>query len=449
MRRFNRLIAAGLIGWGAALGACSNSSNNQVDLAALEQYILAAPPEDIGVKLDVHFDNKIVLLGAKLEGPAVAAPGSRLKLRLYWKVNEALGEDGWRLFTHVLDGSGERIMNADNVGPLRQLVGNRQALWPSAWQAGKVYVDEQELVIPAGLKTSKLEIAAGIWKDNKRLPIISGNKDGQNRAIIATLNTGVQPGSAKAASAIPELQVWKLNEGTQIQIDGKLDEPAWQQAAHSGPFVDVSQGGPNKRFPVDGSVKLLWDSEHLYVGFEVKDKDVVGGFDPKQVDPQLWNKDTVEIMIDPDGDGDNRDYYEIQINPQNLVFDSQFDSYNMPRVAPHGPFGHQSWSAELKSAVTIQGTLDDSSDRDEGYIVEAAIPWRVFTKAKQSPPRPGDSWRMNFYAMQNNGGVAWSPILGQGNFHKASRFGRVLWKEHHSALKEGAAPSAPPQSATE
>jgi hypothetical protein len=32
---------------------------------------------------------------------------------------------------------------------------------------------------------------------------------------------------------------------------------------------------------------------------------------------------------------------------------------------------------------------------------------------------------MNFYAMQNNGGVAWSPILGQGNFHKAARFGRV------------------------
>jgi hypothetical protein len=29
--------------------------------------------------------------------------------------------------------------------------------------------------------------------------------------------------------------------------------------------------------------------------------------------------------------------------------------------------------------------------------------------------------------MKNNSGVAWSPILGQGNFHKASRFGRVTW----------------------
>jgi hypothetical protein len=29
--------------------------------------------------------------------------------------------------------------------------------------------------------------------------------------------------------------------------------------------------------------------------------------------------------------------------------------------------------------------------------------------------------------MQDNGGVAWSPILGQGNFHRARRFGRVTW----------------------
>ena len=35
---------------------------------------------------------------------------------------------------------------------------------------------------------------------------------------------------------------------------------------------------------------------------------------------------------------------------------------------------------------------------------------------------------MNFYAMENNGGTAWSPILGQGNFHKASalRQGHVV-----------------------
>jgi len=46
-------------------------------------------------------------------------------------------------------------------------------------------------------------------------------------------------------------------------------------------------------------------------------------------------------------------------------------------------------------------------------------------------------WRVNFYAMKQNAGVAWSPILGQGNFHKASRFGKLTW----------AAPGASPPTA--
>ena len=140
-------------------------------------------------------------------------------------------------------------------------------------------------------------------------------------------------------------------------------------------------------------------------------------------------------MIDPDGDGDNRDYYEIQVNPQNLVFDSQFDAYNLPHVEPDGPYGHEEWSANLKSAVTVQGTLDDGRE-DDGYVVEMAIPWTSFQKAKRTPPTLADTWRMNFYAMKNNSGVAWSPILGQGNFHKASRFGRVRFAgpaEHETA----------------
>jgi len=176
-------------------------------------------------------------------------------------------------------------------------------------------------------------------------------------------------------------------------------------------------------------VKLLWDEQNLYLGFDVKDPDIVSGFDKKQKDPHLWTKDTVEIMVDPDGDGDNKDYYEIQVNPEGLVFDSQFDDYNSPKKDPDGPFGHQEWEAKLKSGIVVNGTLDKPGDKDEGYVVELAIPWKSFGKAKAAPPKIGDIWRMNFYAMQENNGVAWSAILGQGNFHRASRFGRVMFAD--------------------
>ncbi len=235
------------------------------------------------------------------------------------------------------------------------------------------------------------------------------------------------PRKTSDASVIKEISAPALAAGQTITIDGKLDETAWQNAASTGPFVDVGSGAPNPRIAVQGSVKLLWDDKFIYAGFDVKDSTIRGGFPVDSKDPHLWERDTVEIMIDPDGDGDNKDYYEIQMGPQNFVFDSQFDDYNRPNGGPAGPFGHQEWSAGLESAIVLRGTIDDDADKDDGYIVEAKIPWSSFAKAKKSPPAAGDTWRMNFYAMQNNGGVAWSPILGMGNFHKAARFGRVKW----------------------
>lgn len=238
---------------------------------------------------------------------------------------------------------------------------------------------------------------------------------------------GGNPAPAVDPRIVKELAVTQLGGGVVIQIDGRLDEPVWRSAASTGPFVDVGSGRENPALRTQGSARLLWDAQALYVGFEVKDGKVHGGWPADAKEPHLWEKDTVEIMIDPDGDGDNKDYYELQINPQNLVFDTQYDDYNRPNGGGKGPFGHEEWTFAGDHAVTLHGTLDDDKDTDDGYTVEARIPWASFTKATSVPPAPGSSWRVNFYAMQNNGGTAWSPILGLGNFHKASRFGRVTW----------------------
>ncbi|WP_437755414.1 carbohydrate-binding family 9-like protein [Sorangium sp. So ce1389] len=248
---------------------------------------------------------------------------------------------------------------------------------------------------------------------------------GRAPAPATPAGRGADAGQARQPAAVKELAVRKLAPGAAIAIDGRLDEPAWQAAARTGPFVNVGTGREDRSLPTQGEARLLWDDAFLYVGFDVSDGTITGGFPQGARDPHLWERDTVEVMIDPDGDGDNKDYYEIQISPQNLVFDSQFDGYNAPRGGASGPFGHEEWSAGLASAVELRGTIDDDSDEDRGYVVEAKIPWSSFAKARSAPPSPGDAWRMNFYAMQNNGGAAWSPILGEGNFHRARRFGRV------------------------
>jgi hypothetical protein len=444
----NRTIAAlslFVLSGSVAMAGCVGGSSDvsKKEKAKLKAYILDKPPAAIPQKLNINYDNKEILLGCKVSPAGPVTPGQKVKLTMYWQAKKKLG-DGWQLFTHVLDGSGERILNIDNVGPLRTVRGDHQVLAPGEWTPGKVYVDEQTFSVPKKVKTNRIQVVTGIWKGNDRLKTVSGPHDRENRGIVINIPIKrAHPTATSLASArVPELRVDRLPKGTKLKIDGKLDEDAWKTAPTAGPFVDVRTGKPNPSFPVGGRVKILYDNQDLYLGFDVTDKDITGGFKKGEKDPHLWTKDTVEIMVDPDGDGDNKDYYEIQVSPQNLVFDSQFDDYNKPEKKPDGPFGHQEWSAKLTSAVTLNGTIDKPGDKDQGYVVEVKIPWKSFSKAKTTPPKTGDTWRMNFYAMKNNNGVAWSPILGQGNFHKASRFGRVLWAE--KGWKPPQAKNAPP-----
>jgi hypothetical protein len=402
----------------------------------LKGFILEKEPK-IEKKLNVDFDGKVELLGYKFNTKA-PKPDKKVKLTLYWKPKQKLDE-GVRLFTQVLDGSGERVQSLDDKGPLREKKSGKHVFPMSKWEPGKIYVDEMSFKLSSKIKTDRFQIVAGVAKGSSRFEIKAGPKDSQNRALV--LDMAISKGESKSkakAERPPVIKPSKLDAKTKIKIDGKLDEPAWGEAAQIGPFVDVMTGQPNKSFPVNGKGRVLWNDQNLFVAFEVEDKDIVGGFPKTAKDPHLWTKDTVELMIDPDGDGDNEDYYEIQIGPQNLVFDSQFDKYNEPKTDPDGPFGHQEWSSGLKSAVVVDGTLDKPGDEDKGYVVEAQIPWKSFSKAKKAPPADGDVWRMNFYAMQENSGVAWSAILGQGNFHKASRFGKVIFNDP-AAVPDGGA----------
>lgn len=418
--------------------ACVGGSKgiSSEDKEKLKAYVLDSEPGDMPHKIDINFENKLHIIGYKFD-PELAKPGQDVKLTYWWRCDDSLDE-GWKLFTHLHDDASDHSDNLDNVGPIRELKGDKQILGPDKWEKGKVYVDEQAYKMPDWVKGPELSVMTGVWKGGARLRVIQGPNDGDNRALVGKIKTGVvaSPADEHTKNDVPALVVGKLAANDKIVIDGKGDDKAWGGAPSTGPFVEVGTGKPNTSFPVNGSAKLAWDDTNMYVLFDIKDPDVVGGFsDPsKQKEdftssgqPKLWTKDTVEIMVDPDGDGDNKDYYELQINPQNKVFHSNYDTYNAPKTEPNGPFGHEDWDPKLKSAVVIKGTLDKADDKDEGYVVEAAIPWAAFAKAANHPPKLGDAWRMNFYAMQQNGGVAWSPIMGQGNFHKASRFGRVSW----------------------
>jgi hypothetical protein len=205
------VIALGAATLGPSSGCAKTWESKQQERqridTALEAYVLDSIPSDLENRTYIDFEGKMHLIGYALEPKEVAPPGSQVKLTLYWQSLSPLGR-GWQLFTHLLGPGGEQIPsgNVDNVGPLRQLkpaaAGEQaQTLPPSAWQPGKVYVDEQTFQIAPDVAVPVVTIAIGVWRPGgMRLDVISGPTDGHNRAIVAHLRTGVMP-KAKASEA--------------------------------------------------------------------------------------------------------------------------------------------------------------------------------------------------------------------------------------------------------
>jgi hypothetical protein len=210
-------------------------------------------------------------------------------------------------------------------------------------------------------------------------------------------------------------------------IDGLLDDEAWMRAATLGPFVDPGTGAAAPKHPVAASARMTWDDRFLYLGVVVHDRAPVSPFARDDVDPHVWGAASgVELMLQPGDPGDNRDYYELQVDVNGAVFDSHFDDYNAPITVAEGGtggerrFGHQGWSSQVQRAIFKKpGDL---------WAVEIALPWASLAPARSAvPPRPGDVWRLNLYSFRDGQrrALAWSPLRGRGNFHKTERFGRV------------------------
>jgi hypothetical protein len=64
--------------------------------------------------------------------------------------------------------------------------------------------------------------------------------------------------------------------------------------------------------------------------------------------------------------------------------------------------GHFNWRFPgIRTAVHVNGTLNDDTDTDRGWTVEIALPWSgiraLFPEGKRTiPPKNGDLWAMDF-----------------------------------------------------
>jgi hypothetical protein len=173
------------------------------------------------------------------------------------------------------------------------------------------------------------------------------------------------------------------------RIDGKLDDAAWNEAPWTDPFVDI-EGDRRPRPRYRTRVKMLWDENYFYVAAEMEEPHVWATL--KEHDSVIFQDNDFEIFIDPDGD--NHEYYELEIN----AFNTEWDLRLVKPYRDGGP-ALNSWEIPgLKTAVHIDGSLNDPMDHDRGWSVEVAIPWKAFGEfaGRRAPPRDGAQWRVKF-----------------------------------------------------
>jgi hypothetical protein len=201
-----------------------------------------------------------------------------------------------------------------------------------------------------------------------------------------------------------------------IHIDGKLDEPSWKFAAASPRFVDIIAGG---RAIHDTRASVLWDDEYLYVAYRVEEPFVHAKF--TRHNDFIYQDNDVECFI-----AGPHAYYEFEINAFNTCYEvffvwqdtfeasglSKLPEFQRAKLVPFngvgftnhvrggrlGNFNHA--LPGLRTAVHIDGTINDDTDRDRGWTVELAFPWQslkwLATDGRALPPGNGDTWRMDF-----------------------------------------------------
>lgn len=188
------------------------------------------------------------------------------------------------------------------------------------------------------------------------------------------------------------------------QLDGRMDEAAWAAAPWSSAYGDIQGAAlPAPRFST--RMKMVWDASYLYIGVEMEEPDLWATY--TEHDQIVFHENDFEIFIDPVGDA--REYYEIEVNVLGTIFDLYlYTAYRDGGPAEHG------WDCEgLRTAITVDGTVNDPTDRDSGWVLEWAIPFASLVPPRQRvgsegperarggvAPRPWETWRINFSRVQ-------------------------------------------------
>lgn len=174
-------------------------------------------------------------------------------------------------------------------------------------------------------------------------------------------------------------------------------------------------------------VYTLWDDTQLYVAAVVQDDQVVTQHEGEDI----WQDDCVELWLDCRHDAMTHtlfqdDEYQIGLSPTSR--------YRQRPLA---------WTWRNPRTEQVTGALQLASMlTPEGYIVEAAVPWRVLHGCK---PSIGSMIGMNLSVVDKDEDQLWTHLTWSGQLHSdPSQFGHLYFLDAPVDLFPEDVSEAPP-----
>ena len=200
-------------------------------------------------------------------------------------------------------------------------------------------------------------------------------------------------------------------------IDGNITDAAWAAAPWTDFFVDIE--GDEKPLPAFRTrVKMLWNDTCLFIAAELEEPHVWATL--KNHDDIVFHDNDFEVFLDPQNT--THQYYEVEVNALNTIFDLY-----LAKPYRNGSGALITWHLnQLRTAVQVQGSLNNPSDTDQGWTVEMAIPFRSVTLGNHANvPQEGTLWRVNFSRVQ------WETEVVDGRYVKKKDLNGRPLPEHN------------------
>lgn len=170
-----------------------------------------------------------------------------------------------------------------------------------------------------------------------------------------------------------------------VVVDGKLDEAIWSRAKAYPLNVAWKRGAEQHALNDGGTVWLAWDENYLYLAAKLDDPDVIAENDADQAH-HYRDGDVMELFLRPPG---KRHYWELYGTPNSKKTAFFFPS----RGRGFLPSSSRD-PLDLKVAATVDGTLNEWQDRDNGWTLEMAVPLKGLTALGDKAGEGAEPWRL-------------------------------------------------------